>query len=156
MIPLTDTESIYPVRIPEWPSLRWRPTIVVVLCIAAIRIVFLLQKRKKQLSPIPLQQEQPIPHFDLTTRLHELHEINTSIRTPEQKAKALLMHLLLYVGIDHHELSSASYTLAQLEQVPETAKILSPLRAIYEIIYTEKKITHSTINNIVKNIETTF
>lgn len=66
------------------------------------------------------------------------------------------MHLLLYVGIDHHELSSASYTLAQLEQVPETAKILSPLRAIYEIIYTEKKITHSTINNIVKNIETTF
>jgi len=155
MIELTPTESLYPIRIPPGPTLRWRRTVVALILLAVVRFFILRQKKRVPPTFHPDVQEM-VPGLDIALRLHQLQEINTSVRTPEQKAKALLIHLLLYVWIEDHELHGESYTLTQIQHMPNTEKIIPSLTHIYEIIYMEKKITHSTINSIVKNINTSL
>lgn len=85
-------------------------------------------------------------------RLQQLLEINTSIRTPTQKAKAILVHIYTYIWIEYDEHEVEWYTLEDIQHIAWTELLLPDLKDLYRIIYTDEQITHSTINLITKSI----
>lgn len=146
MFPLTHTARLFPLRVPAWPALRWRWTIGALVVICALRRYV----RQKKPSPLPVN-----PPVDPTQRrCAELLEINTSIRTPAEKAKAILLHLFAYIWVEGA--STSSLTLEQIKQLPWTTDLLPAFTELYTIVYTDKKITHSSINTLVQKLHTTL
>jgi hypothetical protein len=84
--------------------------------------------------------------------LQELLEINTSVRTPEQKAKALLKHLFVYIWREDDETEIAWYTLQEIHHIAWSELLLPFFSELYTSIYTDQKTTHSSINTITKSI----
>lgn len=147
MFPLTHTARLYPVWLPEWPALWWRWTVIACVLIAVLRRYMRHKKTSWPKTTIPLRD--PVQQ-----RCAELLEINTSIRTPAEKAKAILLHLFAYIW--QEDASVTSLTLAQIKQLPWTSQLLPVFTELYTIVYTDKKVTHSSINTLVQKLHTTL
>lgn len=107
-----------------------------------------MKQKKEVAEPI----EEHIPVMNKEIRLQQLLEINTSIRTPAQKAKAILAHIYTYIWIEFDEQAVEWYTLQDIQHLPWTELLRPSLQDLYTIIYTDEQITHSTINDITKSI----
>lgn len=147
MIEITPTITFYPLWPPHQPSFFWWRTRVSLICLILIRRRYWKKTHQKA------QEQRPDPIPQLLTkeeRLDHLLSINTSIRTPEQKANALLAHLFLYCNLD--EWTIGGITLQDIALLPEAKNLLPFFQTLYSLLYTKQHITHSRINILVQSI----
>lgn len=159
MIQLTENETLYPPRPIPPTQVWWRWTRVALWVIIICWVVRWYRQKSSQPITISLSESwDTSAEYTKERWLQELIRINTSIRTPHQKAEAMLHHLLLYIGKDDAFLStpheSYSYTLAELQNLPEAADLISFFTEIYTIIYTDTHLTHAQINNFTQRLVT--
>ncbi len=154
MIALTETTSVYDLRAPAWPTIFGWWTL---LCFFILLIIWwrwaLMRKKSiplpEQIAEVPLVMTKEV-------RLQQLLEINTSVRTPEQKAKALLQHLFIYIWREDEETEIAWYTLQEIKHIAWSELLIPFFSELYTSIYTDQKTTHSSINTITKSIHSSL
>lgn len=150
MIELTPTASLYPLWEPAWPTIFWWWSIVSLFIIAALWWRRWLTRKKNLL--IVEQATKEVPVMSKEIRLQQLLEINTSVRTPEQKAKALLAHLFFFIWEEYDKHSMQQYTLEEIKYMSWAEFLFPAFASLYTVLYTDEKITHHLINEITKSI----
>ena len=155
MIQLTPEHTIFPPRAPDAPSLWWWRTLVslvVIICLRRYWWQFHYNTNKK----IEIREETTHEPYTYDNRIEDLQTISTSIRTPDQKARAILVHMFRWYGIQTHEELIPSLTPEELLNIPEIKPLLPFFQELYVIIYSGKKITHTTIKTFTTNLTWTL
>ena len=153
MIQLTQEHTLFPPRAPEAPSLCWWWTLVSLFVL--ICLWWYWWKCHKPIT-ITLIDETINETYTHDNRLEDLQTISTSIRTPDQKARAILVHLFRYYGMQTHEELIPSLTQEELMKIPAIKPLLPFFQELYVIIYSGKKITHTTIKTFTTNLMSTL
>lgn len=153
MIHITPELSLYPPRAPLAPWFWWWWTVLSWVLIWWLRRYRRITSQKKNAV---LQPQTIEPEYTYNNWLHDLQQIATSIRTPEQKARALLIHLFRYYGIHRDETLIPSLTQEELLIIPEIQPLLPYFQELYEMIFSGRKITHATIKTFTTNLMNTL
>lgn len=155
MIQLTPEHTIFPPRAPDAPSLWWWRTwlsLVVIILLRRYWWQFHYNTNKK----IQIWEEATHEPYTYDNRIEDLQTISTSIRTPDQKARAILVHMFRYYWIQTHEELIPSLTPEELLNITEIKPLLPFFQELYVIIYSGKKITHATIKTFTTNLTWTL
>lgn len=151
MIQLTPSYTLYLPRLPHGPSFFGRWTIVgsiFLLCGIIARYI----RRKKIVLIVEIPELPEVRWFVLETWIAELRVINTSIRTPHDKAKAILAHLMSYLWYAYDP-ETQIVTLREIRTMMwDDTVLFRPIEELYTRIYTDTPSTHQQIDTIVKTV----
>lgn len=107
---------------------------------AALLLIIILAGywwRKYRIQHKAIQESDSLEQENYTHQKwrEDLQLLNTSVRTPDQKARAILVHMFRYYGIQTNEAMIPSLTNKELLRIPEIQPLLPFFQELYEMIY---------------------